>query len=225
MTSSQLLAVAAATLNELVITFFHQQIFHTPRLAQFISRTLNIRAHGEARAARISFSSWSVSITLPSTTFKGLRLSISYKESDEQLSLLSVVQAWSSSFPQTFIPAVEHLYIVEDDSSLLYWDDDIENSQWLELLHLFIAVKDLYLSSKITPRIVPALQELVGERETEVLPALQTLFLEETLPSESEPVQESIGQYVAAQQVSSHPITVSRWKWDFMRLNLSNFDD
>ena len=212
-------------LNELVITFFHQQIFHTPRLAQFISRTPNIRAHGEARAARISFSSWSVSITLPSTTFKGLRLSISYKESDEQLSLLSVAQAWSSSFPQTFIPAVEHLYIVEDDSSLLCWDDDIENSQWLELLHLFIAVKDLYLSSKITPRIVPALQELVGERETEVLPALQTLFLEETLPSESEPVQESIGQYVAAQQVSSHPITVSRWKWDFMRLNLSNFDD
>ena len=202
-------------LNELGISFFYQQIHPTPRLSQFISRTPTIRSHGEARAARVFFSACAVSITLSSTSFKGLTLSILFNESEEPLSLPSVVQAWSLSFLQTFILAVEDLYILEDDddSILLGWENDIENSQWLELLHLFIALKDLYLSSRIMPRIVPALQELVEERETEVLPALQTLFLEKTFSSEH--VQQCIGQFVAARQVSGHPITVSRWKKDF----------
>ena len=98
----------------------------------------------------------------------------------------------------------------ESGSSQLHWQDDIENSQWLELLHPFTAVKDLYISQEFTPRIAPALQELVGERVTEVLPALQTLFLEEPLPSG--PVQETIGQFVAARQLAGHPIAVSRWE-------------
>jgi hypothetical protein len=35
------------------------------------------------------------------------------------------------------------------------WHDDIENSEWLELLRPFTSVKNLY-----APHIVPALQEL-----------------------------------------------------------------
>jgi hypothetical protein len=42
-------------------------------------------------------------------------------------------------------------------------------------------VKNLHLSREFVPRITPALQELVGERVTEVLPALGTVFLEESL--------------------------------------------
>jgi hypothetical protein len=34
----------------------------------------------------------------------------------------------------------------EDRFSRLHWQDDIESSQWLELLHPFTAVKDLYIS-------------------------------------------------------------------------------
>ena len=66
---------------------------------------------------------------------------------------------------------MEHLYIHEDRLSV--WQDDIENGQWPEVLRPFTAVKDLF-----TPRIAPALKELVGERATEVLPALRTLFFE-----------------------------------------------
>jgi hypothetical protein len=39
----------------------------------------------------------------------------------------------------------------------------------------FIAVKSLYISRAFRPRIADALQMLVGESVTEVLPALQTL--------------------------------------------------
>jgi len=42
---------------------------------------------------------------------------------------------------------------------------------------------------------------------TEVLPALQTLFLEEKLPSG--PIQDAIGQFVAERQL---PITISHWE-------------
>jgi hypothetical protein len=50
---------------------------------------------------------------------------------------------------------------------------------------------------------------LVEERMTEVLPILQNIFLEELQPSG--PVQEGIGQFVAARRLSGHPITVSSW--------------
>jgi hypothetical protein len=51
-------------------------------------------------------------------------------------------------------------------------------------------VKALYLSRDIAARTAPALGELVGARATEVLPALQSLFLEELHPSG--PVQVAI---------------------------------
>jgi hypothetical protein len=68
----------------------------------------------------------------------------------------------------------------------------------------FTAVKGLYISPEFTPRIAPTLQELVGERVTEVLPSLQTLFLKGTLPLRHVPV--AIGQFV---ELASHPVSVS----------------
>jgi hypothetical protein len=104
---------------------------------------------------------------------------------------------------------VEHLYILEK-SNRPDWQDDIENSQWLEVLHPFDTVKNLYISREFTPRIAPVLKEFVGETVTEVFPALRTLFLEE--PSPSGPVQEAIEQFIAARQLASRPIAVSHWE-------------
>jgi hypothetical protein len=68
-------------------------------------------------------------------------------------------------------------------------------------------VKNLYPSEHIAGRIVPALQELVGGRATEVLPTLQNILLEEDQPSG--PVQKGIQQVVAVRQATGHPIAVS----------------
>jgi hypothetical protein len=195
--------IDAPLLDKLTITFFHQLIFDTPRLTQFISRTPRLKTHVEAR---VFFSSLDVSVTLPQTFDGRLHFEISCRQPDWQLS--SLAQVCSSSFPQGLIPAVEHLYILE--LGHYNWQDDIENSQWLEILQPFTNVKCLYISRKIAPHIAPALQELVGESVTEVLPALETLFLEEPLPSR--PVLETIGKFVTARQLVSHPIGVSRWK-------------
>ncbi|KAF8473655.1 hypothetical protein DFH94DRAFT_846875 [Russula ochroleuca] len=77
----------------------------------------------------------------------------------------------------------------------------LKNTPWLELLHRFTAVKDLYLSKEFALSIVPALQELVGERTTEVLPTLQNIFLEGFQSSGL--IYEGIGQFVAARQVTT----------------------
>ena len=105
---------------------------------------------------------------------------------------------------------MEHLYILYG----MMWDDEHEtqNSEWLDLLHLFIAVKELYLSAISTLHIAPFLQELVGERVTEVLTALQPLFIEEPLVIASETVKEDIEQllqFAAARRLAGCPIVVS----------------
>jgi hypothetical protein len=196
--------IDAPRLANLFITFFHQLIFDTPQLSQFISRTPKLKAHDEAR---VVFSEGHVSVTLPQSFSGRLQLGISCRQSDWQLS--SLAQVCSSSFPPALIPAVEHLYIQSRPLGM-HWQDDMENSQWVELLNPFTAVKSLYIYQDFAPLIAPALQELVGEGVTEVLSALQALFVEK--PPPSRPVQEGIGQFVAARQLAGHPITVSPWE-------------
>jgi hypothetical protein len=194
--------IDAPLLDRLEITFFRQLIFHTPQFAQFIGRTPNLMASDEAHVA---FTIYKAELQL--ARYRGLRLEIYCDQSDWQLSMLA--QVCTSSVP--LISSLEHLYIHEYEIMFFRpcWEDDIENVQWLELLHPFTTVKALYLSRDITSRIAPALEELVGERATEVLPALQSLFLEELNPSE--PVQKAIDKFVATRQLSNHPIVISHW--------------
>ena len=128
------------------------------------------------------------------------------EEPDRQVS--SLVQIFTSSLPP--LSTLEDFYIYKDQDSRLNWQDNIEIKAWLELLHPFKAVKNLYLSKQFIPRIAPALQELVGSRTTEILPALENIFLEGLESSWF--VQEGIGQFVSARQVTSHPITVNCWE-------------
>ena len=188
--------IDAPLLDFVGIKFFHQLIFDTPQLAQFVARTPNTRPPAEAR---IVFYNRYVMVRSPRTFPGSFSLGISCRQSDWQLSSLS--QVCSLSFPGAFIPAVEHLYIYEGKLSPPRWQDDIEDSQWLEVLHPFTAVKYLYLSREFTSRMAPALQELAEE----VLPSLQNLFLEDLRPSGG-PVQGAIGKFVVARQLA-----VSYW--------------
>ena len=203
-----LVARIDAPLFYLRITFFNQLLFDTPQLAQFISRTPTLKVRD---GAHVSFSDLGVSVALLSSPWthpiEGLILKTSCKQSDWQLP--SLAQLCKSSLPLRIISSLEQLYIRENKQLQLHWQDDIETSQWLELLQSFIAVKDLYLSQEFAPRIAPALQELVAGRTMEVLPALQNLFLEEPRPSG--PVEEAVGRFVAARHLSGHSIVVSAW--------------
>ena len=96
----------------------------------------------------------------------------------------------------SFLPTLETLGIA------IYrpdWQDEIEVLQWREFLRPFTSVKEISLQSKDSVQLVaPALQELAGERSTEVLPALQKLLLGAYGSWQlSKPVQKVIEQFIA----------------------------
>ncbi len=201
--------IDAPLLHDLEIIFLHQLIFDTPQLAQFISRAPALNIHDQAR---VVFSGSHVRATLPGTSSRGLNLGISCRQSDWQLS--SLAQVCTASFPQALIQSVEHLYLIERGFLPLHRQDDVEDSQWLELLRPFTSVKNLYLSKDFTPRIAPSLQVLVGGNVIAVLPALQNLFYEELHPlgPSSGPAQEAIWRFAIARRLSNHPIAISHWE-------------
>jgi hypothetical protein len=209
--------IDAPLLDSLVITFFHQLIFDTPQLTQFICRAPKLKTQDEAG---MTFSNSVARVVLPPASDRVLELRILCSPSDWQLS--SLAQVCNSSFPQALIHTVEVLYILEAENqpgiAQVPWQDDLESSQWVELLHPFTAVRDLKISWDFTRHIAPTLQELIGERTMEVLLVLQTLFInvplsmDEPIPSEfpfpSRLVQESFDKFIAARKLAGHPITV-----------------
>ena len=190
-------------LKTLAITFFNQILFDTPQLVQFIGRTPALKAPEKARvifrggAARVELSS-------RASGYGNLSVMILCEKSDWQVS--SLEQVCTSCLPPLY--TLEDLYIHESRYWYSKWQDNIENSLWLELFQPFTAVKNLYLSKEFEPRIMPSLQEVVGERMAEVLPTLQNIFLEGL--KRSKPVQKASQEFVARRQ-ASQPIAVSRW--------------
>ena len=197
--------IDAPQVRWLLITFFNDIHFDTPELTQFINRTPTLGVYDEAR---LIFGGRQALVRLeprpkPSNN-RLVQVNILCQVSDWQLSSLAQICTLS------LLPflTMENLYIHENPRSLV-WKDDIEAAEWLDLLHPFTAVKNLYLSKQLGSRIAPTLQELTGERTTEVLPALQNIFLEGFGPLK--PVQEGIAQFISARQLTNQPVLISVW--------------
>ena len=196
--------IDAPVLDNVTIAFFNQLVFEIPRLHNFISRTERLV---EREYARVVFTRHSVEIRVSPEIRTGssqwLRLGILCTEPDWQV--LSLTQVYRSRF--TTLSTLKRLEIVSEYSP---WQNNAENTQWLEFLRLFTDVKDLYLSAELALRVTPALQELPGLQLTEVLPMLQNLFVEGLQPPPS--VQAAVEYFVAGRQVVGYPISVNRWE-------------
>ena len=193
-------------LDQMDITFFNQIDFDLPRLAQFINITPILRASDKAH---VMFQDSAANVVLQCPTSENrprfLAIKILCKGPDRQL--LSTEQVCNSSLP-TF-STVEDLYIEDPYSELVWKDDAIEGTLWLDVLLPFTAVKNLYVYEEFAPGIAAALQELDGGRTAEVLPSLRNIFVKGL--AESESFRENIEQFVAARQLSDHSITISVW--------------
>jgi hypothetical protein len=197
--------IDAPRLDRLSITLVPDEMnFDTPHVVQFISRTPRFQEPDEAHLTL--YRGADVQLQWASDDSRELRVEISYEdlEADPQPSPIPQVCAMCLSL----LPTVENLRVglFTDEILEFDWNEPIENGQWLEVLCLFTAVKNLYLSKEFQPNMGPALQELVGGRTMEVLPSLQNIFFERS--EASVPFQEAIGQFVAARQLSGHPIAV-----------------
>ena len=138
-------------LYQMEISFFNQIYFDCARLARFINCTPRLMILDEAH---VQFDDSTTSVNLGSQTSKFLsgflRIDISYRELNRQLS--SIEQICNSCFYP--LSAVEDLYI---DHQYLVWNNEaIEDTLWLQLLLPFTAVKNL-LPKDIAPGITDAL--------------------------------------------------------------------
>jgi len=191
-------------LNESVFGLFNQLVFDTPLLRHFIRHMETFMTIHTARVVFYNLAVW-VSFSaqeMANNNFRTLTLSISCKPLDWQLS--AVTQVLNS-----FLPSLSTLESLEIKVSCKSWQDEIEVIQWQELLHPFTSVKKMTLQDEASIRlVVPALQELSGERATEVLPALQNLSLTTSGLSPSGPLKEAIEEFIATRQLYGHPVTV-----------------
>jgi hypothetical protein len=195
--------IDAPQLDEMHILFFNQTDFDCPRLVQFINRTSTLWVRNKAH---VQFDNWSTGVALlAGPGSRTLEIETSFRQPNWQLS--SIVQICNTSFYP--LSTVEVLYIEHRHRQRVWKDYSIENTLWLQLLLPFTAVKNLYLSKQFVPGVAAALQELIGGRITEVLSSLQNIFVEGLEPSG--PLQENIGQFVTARQLSGHPVAISVW--------------
>jgi hypothetical protein len=211
--------VARIDAPQLYQTTFIDIDFDTPgsELNQFIGRTLTLGAYDEAL---LFFEDRSALVRLrqshpePSDD-RMVEVEILGYLSDRQLSTLAQICALLR-----LLLTMENLYIDGNEySSPVH---DIEDTELLELLLPFTAVKNLYLSEPFMIPIAHALG-LTGGRITEVLPALQNVFLEGFQPSK--PVHEGIAQFISARQLTDHPVAISAWDRDLVGDESLEVDD
>ncbi|KAI9507842.1 hypothetical protein F5148DRAFT_64125 [Russula earlei] len=191
--------IEAPLLYKLEITLWMDDNFVVPQLHQFIGRTESFKTCDKAwvyppgHAVQIGI----FRDPLPSPT---LFLQIINGE------LSSLAQVCTSSFH--LLSTLLKLDIVDPfpPNPQSPWEDYIEPHLCLELLDPFTDVKDLCLYGRLGRYVCQALEELVEGRATEALPVLQNIFLSDLEPSESVP--KSIERFVAARQLSGHPVAV-----------------
>ena len=199
--------INAPRLDLLQISFSNQVIFDIQQLPYFIDHTEILRSFNHAV---LSFLNNMVYINLspPKETDSSanLYLGVYCRALDWQVSSMTQICNQVS----LLMSIVEQLDIEVAPYLESTWQVDMEDTQWLELFRPFTAVRTLRIPLKLQPLILPALQELTGERITEVLPALDSLYLGEYRPSGSE--QQAIKPFIAARQYSDHPVAVHLWE-------------
>ena len=187
-------------LNRLNITFFNDIIFDTPQFLKFICHTPALKTLNKAEVVFENLAS-RVKLSSSISSHGELNLKILCRELDWQVSSLEqVFSSLGSSIPP--ISTLEYLYINEKPFPKPIWQDNVEIALWLEFLHPFTALTNLYLSEKFVPHIALALAGDDGT--TELLPTLQNIYLDWFQPSG--PVHEAIGKFVATRQVTIHPL-------------------
>ena len=188
-------------LHMLSVAFFMDLIFHIPRLHYFIGRTKSLGSHHQAL---MEFSSMETKIMFGSS----FHLEVRCERLDWQLS--SISQIFGEQLP--LLSHVEQLELCENPAlTRTTWktDPDMDSPLWLELFRLFTSVQSLYISETLVPPVAVALHEL-SEGTIELLPALQSLFLEGLQPAG--PEQKSLQSFVDSRRLSGHPVIIQNWE-------------
>ena len=199
--------IDAPLLHKVDIVFFNQLVFDIPQLYQFIDRLGKFEVPTQAD---IVFFEDSVLLTLPDSqsawTGKQTRLALEISSGEPDWQTSSLAQICGPSFPPIY--TLERLNVLEKKDWPPYWPDDMESTQWLELLQPFTAVRELHLPETVAQRVALVLKGLPLEGVRGVLPTLRSIFIRGPSGKLPRSVKEAMNQFVTARQLSSHPVTV-----------------
>ena len=208
--------IDAPLLNNLSMTFFNQRTFNIPHLCNFMSRTNQLRSPCRADVVFYNYGSIVVKLYqgLDSRIVQDpiLQLQVLRQESDWRLSSLAQLCDSVLSYLST-LDRLDIRWGLRQEPRTL---DDMGNIQWRELFRPFAAVKKLHIAEPLGLCVLSALRKLAGHTETDVLPALQDIFLEDLQDLfRKEPpsrlLQEAVQQFIAAKQLSGHAVTSHEW--------------
>jgi len=189
--------IDAPSLRRLVVTFAMDPNFSASQFYRFISRSQLLK---ESHHARVDLNCWSFGIYNRSgnhlrlythSTMSGRRISSTARLCNDISPLLS---------------QVESLNIYGKARPQLELQDKMASMQWLNFFRPFTAVECLFVSQGLVPVVAHALRELAGERATEVLPVLRSLFFEGLDTCRS--VQEVIEPFLATRRLSDRPVAL-----------------
>jgi len=193
--------IDAPSLESVQITLFNQEVLEVSELAKFVRRADKLSLPHQAE---VILNSHSISIKLSPELLLGKfdpKTLVLYLTCNESVLWLSYLARFCAScFPA--LSPFESLYI---DVSMLYPLQDVID-RWLELLRLFTTVKNLRLSKTVAPRVAQALGGLPVEQLTEVLPALENVFISGLEPSGR--IWEAISKFADARQLSGHAVSI-----------------
>ncbi|KAH9968400.1 hypothetical protein BJV74DRAFT_273123 [Russula compacta] len=182
-------------LFNLRISLFMDLMFHIPQLYTFIARSAETL--GQFNSANITFSATHIHIYLGR-----VGLNISCREPDWQAS--SMAQVCNRLSPLT--SQVISLDIREYPPGQARQGNCIDPTEWFELFDSFPVVQELEIHDELRPLVARALQELMRERATEVLPTLRNLYCKgPPLPGS---IREDIQKFIAARQDSNQPVDI-----------------
>ncbi|KAI0302750.1 hypothetical protein BC826DRAFT_431541 [Russula brevipes] len=184
-------------------------VFDAPHLRQFIGHATGLKPY---KVARVALTTESIQLELTGP----LPLSLEMRSDKIDLNVEGMSLICGQLSP--FLSLVERLDLTADDwvtqalseEEYEYEFNDTVASRFLELFEPFTTIRSLYVSEGLIPVIALALQQLIGERATEVLPNLRDLFIGR--PESLELVQEATQPFVTARQFSGHPIVIHHWE-------------
>ncbi len=199
-------------LNRIHVDYLNQFVdFQVTQLSRFVDRSigpkLTLLRHGQ-----ITFSCGEVAFNMYRPTNHQIwdylsRTIISCEGIDWQVSYITQVLSHFSATLSTVV----HLKLevplevpLKEGRQL----ESTDNAEWLHLLHQFSAVQTLHVSQELVGHIALVLEDITGETITEVLPSLDLIYLSGRSPS-------SVEKFVAARQLSGHPVTVIDTETEF----------
>jgi F-box-like len=193
--------ISAPSLSILHVSLFNQLPFTFPHLFQFMKTSENLRF----TAVRVTFDALAVTLhTAPWKWDTPLMLqirSIYLDRGDLDWRVASAAQLFDSISP--VLSVVEQVTFSYEHNRLSEWRNDVDRSQWCELLRPFTNVKTIHVQDDLANKIFHSLPSDDGEPPLEVLPNL-----EEVGYSGRSDTRDAFTRFLNERQVSGHPVSL-----------------